>query len=350
MPRRLAPPTVVPSAYELQRREFDGESVDLDLTEGDLTILDSSTILQQMETEPSASVASTHDSNEGSIRVRVTLAISGNRVIVATSTASEDSLSFETVSSPPGCRDNEPVGGGGCTALALTELEVSPSVESAKSALNDAMGPFSASIREDFRTPEYVGIHDQQWHSEVVKRAVIAQDFHFHKLDLSAVNLKKELHTGDYLLDGVLNSSYCKMVKGKDIWEETDELDHSGITPAANEGHWRHSIAVSDGRKLEDEYTGEMSARWLWLDDHSRPDRAKGYFYKILKVYRISKCTEIGSGCKGACLKRKAKDQALPEKRARRSVLVVENALTTNPTHGWFTIIVDLCIVEICVL
>ena len=64
--------------------------------------------------------------------------------------------------------------------------------------------------------------------------------------------------------------------------------------------------AVSDGRKLEDEYTDDMSARWLWLDDNSRPDRAKGYLYKILKVYRISKCTKLHSRCKGACLKRKA--------------------------------------------
>ena len=310
MPRRQVPPTIEFSTYESQRADKIAKNPsvlgDLSIFNG-MPIIDSTANSQQMET----------DSNEGSILVRVTLAISGNRVIVATSTASEDSLSFETVSSPPGSRDNEPVGGGGCTALALTELEVFPSVESAKSALNDAMGPFSASIREDFRTPEYVGIPDQQWHPEVVKRAVIAQDFHFHKLDLSAVNLKKELQTGDYLLDGVLNSSYCKMVKGKEIWEETDELDKSGITPAANEGHWRHSIAVSDGRKLEDEYTGEMSARWLWLDNHSRPDREKGYFYKILKVYRISKCTKIGTGCKGACLKRKAKDQTLPEKRAR---------------------------------
>ena len=110
-------------------------------------------------------------------------------------------------------------------------------------------------------------------------------------------NFAEELNNGRYLIDGVLNDSFVKLVKGKEVPYDTDPADASN--PRENEAGWRHAIAVQDGRVLEREF--DMSIKWLWLDG-STPCPKRGYMLKVLVVYRITACA--GAGCSGCSAKR----------------------------------------------
>ena len=134
------------------------------------------------------------------------------------------------------------------------------------------------------------------WHPEVVKVAVVGARFDFKKLDLGEVDLRTEAQEGGCLIDGVLNSSYVKRESGKEVRIDTDPDDTT--TPVDNEGGWRHSIAVRNGRILERQFT--TSADWLWLGANNQPDTSKGYLYKVLKVYRITKRSTKQRGCTSA--------------------------------------------------
>ena len=213
--------------------------------------------------------------------------------------AADGSLSLGTAPSPPGSRDSEPIGDGGCAAHALSKLGVFPSVAVASARLNGKIAPVAATLRADQRVPAFVGVANDRWHPEVVKRAVIAEGFHFRKLPLASVNLCEELKRGRYLIDGVLNDSFVKVErqrgKRRAVRYDTDPDDPT--TPNDNPAGWRHAIAVCDGRVLDREV--DMPADWLWLK-RSTPDPSKGYMHSVLKVYRISACMG-GAGCKGGC-------------------------------------------------
>ena len=214
-------------------------------------------------------------------------------------------------SSPPDSHvGGESLGSGGCVAVALSKLKLFASAATAKQALNTQLATYSAKCRPDYRVPEHVGVADDHWHPEVVKMAVVEANFHFHKLDLDSVDLATELRGGSFLVDGVLNDSFVQLVNGKAMAYDTDPADQS--SPPDNEAGWRHAIAVSHGRILEKEF--EMSAQWLWLDDANKPDPLQGYLFKVLKVYRIFRCTSHHAGCKGRC----AHGTGPPFKRRRR--------------------------------
>ena len=179
----------------------------------------------------------------------------------------------------------EGLGSGGCTAWALSKLHVFDSVDSATRGLNANIGSCPWSREND------------TWHSQVVRRAVINRQYHMKKVDLRSEHLGTLLKKGDYLIDGVLNSSYVYLYGGFEIRQPTVPDDTT--TPYSNEAAWRHSVAVSNGRILEKEFT--MGAKWLWLRENNVPDRERGYMYKIFKVYRMYACNRPGQGCGGGC-------------------------------------------------
>jgi hypothetical protein len=197
------------------------------------------------------------------------------------------------------------LGSGGCTAHALSALGLFGTKSEAQEALNKEIQ--SVLAKERNKNPNYpeakVGIINEQWCSEVVKNAIIAQQYHLTKLKIEITDLKQTLKSGTYLIDGVLNNSYVKRVQGKLKTFKTDPGD-IGPGPAQDETRWRHAIAIKDGTILEQQ-DQRLSISWLWLNENSIPDLSKGYMRKILKVYRITSCTGDGCLCKGRALKRK---------------------------------------------
>ena len=181
--------------------------------------------------------------------------------------------------SPLGSHTSKTVGNGGCTAFALTKLCVFHTMREAMDSLNAKIDVVKQKMRDD-GDPNYYGVPDDRWHSKVVQLTVANAGYDFRKVELQTVDLKTLLKKGSYLIDGILNNNYVMMGERYD----TDPDDTT--TPASNEAGWRHSIAVQDGRILEKEFN--MSAKWFWLGDNNRPDRTKGYMYKILKVYEIT--------------------------------------------------------------
>jgi len=207
-----------------------------------------------------------------------------------------ENASPEDGSSPPGTHAGETLGNGGCTAVALNKLDVFTSTKRAMKDLNKEIVPTGEKFRADHRTPGFMGIKNDNWHPEVVKCAVIKQGFHFKKLNLSKVNLTTTLKRGRHLIDGVLNNTFTKRIRGELVSFINDGDD--ATTPQQNEGGWRHSIAVKDGHILEKGF--KMESEWLWLDELDQPKEAKGYLYKVLKVYSIFRCTG-GVDCRGEC-------------------------------------------------
>jgi hypothetical protein len=186
---------------------------------------------------------------------------------------------------PIGSSKDAPIGNGGCSAVALHKLGVWPSLEEAKLELNAHMAPTAAKLRSDLRVPRAIGIPDEQWHPKVVSTAVLAASWDFRRLKkLGPHGLAEKLKHGSYLVDGVLNDSFVKLYRGREV--RFDTVPDDATTPASDETGWRHVIAVRDGTILEKEF--EMPARWLWLDEHSRADPARGYMYKICRVYELS--------------------------------------------------------------
>jgi hypothetical protein len=196
---------------------------------------------------------------------------------------------------------------GGCTAVAMARLERWSSVVEATAALDAAMPAVRAKLRADMS----VGVAGDCWHAEVVKTAVASDGWHFRKLDLSIVDLRRELRSGNFLVDGHLNDSYVRRrERGDDLiigsinlppgYTRVPTDPDDTTTPADNPAGWRHSIAVRDGTILEKEFS--TSAEALWLDDHNQPEADKGYFYRVLKVYKVWRCHAGAAGCKGECV------------------------------------------------
>ena len=178
------------------------------------------------------------------------------------------------------------VGSGGCAARVINYW-----VPDAAQLLNSCIGTTNVAAAHSKA--------DESWHPKVVEQAFLSQGYHFHKVDLSAVDLNNTLKDGEYLVDGVLNNTFSKMHKGREYRYDTDPDDTT--TPYNNEANWRHSFAVCKGEIFEIRPGGfTMSTKWLWIGADNTPDRDKGYFYKIFEVYRIRVC-KGKTGCKGEC-------------------------------------------------
>eukprot|EP01047_Picozoa_sp_COSAG01_P081887 COSAG01_NODE_16516_length_1230_cov_1.320071_1_plen_198_part_00 len=186
---------------------------------------------------------------------------------------------------------DETTGSGGCTAHALSKLRVFASDVVAKQKLNAQLNVVLEKRRSEVRAEypaEKVGIRDEEWCMEVIKLAVTAAGFDFEKLDLSACNLKEELKRGKHLIDGIQNREW---LRDKHTYVNDPDDEGEGPETAAGRNRWRHSIAVSGGRVLE-QNDDRFGMKWLWIGDGNKPDTSKGYMREILKVFKITKRDE----------------------------------------------------------
>ena len=219
-----------------------------------------------------------------------------------------------------------PIGDGGCVAHALHAAGVWNTAPDAMAALNAEIEPVRRKFRPDQRGEEYVGKPNDRWHPEVVQRAVVNKGYHFRKVDLINGNLKKEMESGCFLVDGVLNDTYVIPMEKDEYepeWVASDNTLPEGkgrlytcpgdeTSPDDDEAGWRHAILVKDGRVL-DRQVEKAATLSLHLGNDNKPDPDKGYMRKIYKVYRIFPCTAKEKGCKGECegkQKRKAQKRA----------------------------------------
>merc|ERR1711920_350042 len=164
---------------------------------------------------------------------------------------------------------------GGCTAIALVKLGLFELEAEARTALNREMPWFASKGRRDLA--EYAGTVDVSWHPRVVQKVVTERGFHFRKVELATTCLTTEFKKGAFLVDGILNDEYKKLVRGKYKTVRNHPMDKT--SPRTKEGAWRHCVAVVDGRVLDGD--SDVSARWLWL--HGSKPQQHGYFYKVLR-------------------------------------------------------------------
>eukprot|EP01043_Picozoa_sp_COSAG02_P054141 COSAG02_NODE_6083_length_3814_cov_6.730283_1_plen_757_part_00 len=207
------------------------------------------------------------------------------------STESDDPAVYDVTVLPTGPLSEESknlVGSGGCTAFSLYQLGVFSSTEDATRKLNYYGEKQLQKLRDDNggsyeRSRVYV--KNDSWSSEVIKRAVVAAGFDFKKLDLDSddVCLKRDLKNGEYLLDGVQNQDHTRH-------QGSVYTNVPGYSPGPAEApmHWRHAIAIRDG-KVYEQNADVFSTNYLWLKADNRPDVNKGYMREVLKVYKITK-------------------------------------------------------------
>ena len=189
---------------------------------------------------------------------------------------------------------NDNMGNGGCTAHALFKLGVFATVGQAKVALNAAGEQILAKHREEERRDyerRRVYKADDYWLHEVIKVAVVKAGYNFHKLNLVQDSLAEEVRKGAVLIDGIQNQHWMKGTVSDETnphcsWH-TNAPDYTGLGPEEAPGRWRHSIAVKNGRVLEQQ-DDEFSARWLWMGDTNLPNPERGYMRRILKAYTVT--------------------------------------------------------------
>ena len=175
------------------------------------------------------------------------------------------------------------MGGGGCTAVALSKL-FRCSKEVAVRRL-DAMIPHVAThVRADVRSEGYVGVPGEAWCVDVVKRVVVAAGFDFRIVPVNAELPALLADEGSFLIDGLLNKSFVKVVNRRE--ERHENAPEDSTTPWEAPERWRHTIAVRNGRILEE--WGWMNVRVLWLRANGTPDDARGYMYRVHRVYRLA--------------------------------------------------------------
>ena len=145
-----------------------------------------------------------------------------------------------------------------------------------------------------------LGVHDDSWSAEVMGQALALAGFRVLELDLAQVDLAEELRQGgQYLLDGVLNDQYMAS-DGVSI-VQLDPMDDSLPPPELEPERWRHSIAVSEGRILE-QMERELELRCLWLHPGvpCRPDTSRAYLRSIDRAFRVVPAPAVCGGGEGA--------------------------------------------------
>lgn len=196
-------------------------------------------------------------------------------------------------------------GDGGCTASAMVEIGVWSSKEAAVADLDAQIAPMHQELQRRWGRAcdeSEAGIHGEQWHEEAIKRAVVARGWHFHKVkidatDAQAVDLKDTLKAGRFFTIGVTNNRWYKGAKKQQL----KYPNYHANAPAVNSAGWIHSIAIVDGRVLDHHINEVLSSLWLRADNQPNPD--KGYMRSIRKVWRVTKCCNPGTGCRGACIR-----------------------------------------------
>ena len=194
---------------------------------------------------------------------------------------------------------------GGCDARALWRMGVCTSEEEAKGLLNSMIDPMWEMFK---RTQpdcprERAGVDDVEWAFELVKKAVVSRGFHFKKVqslvegakELSDMDLDAMLKEGgSFLIDGYINQPHYFRGGKKLQLRIASECDR------------RHSTAVVSYEVMDDPrwiLGGRMSAKNLWLNRRSQPNRKKGFMRDILRAYKIYKCCmPVGTECRGACV------------------------------------------------
>ena len=195
-------------------------------------------------------------------------------------------------------------GDGGCTASAMKDIGVWESKEAAVVALNAQIGPMHEELERRWGKKcdvSEAGIEDEQWHEEAIKRAVVAQGWHFKKLkidatDPKAVGLKEELRDGSYFMIGVTNNAWVRGSKRQKL----KYPGYNATAPAVDAAGWVHSVAIMNGRLLD--HGANESLASLWLGSKNQPNPHKGYMRSIRKVWRMTKCCNHGTGCRGECV------------------------------------------------
>jgi len=198
--------------------------------------------------------------------------------------------------------EDELVGNGGCVAHALFGAGVFGSTEEAVEKLNAAIDLVHELLvnANPVWTRERTGVEGVKWHPRVIARVCHEAGFHMRKYDPKA--LPDAIAVGGpyaYLIDGVLNSEY-EDEGGETV--ETDPTDFDGPRPWQPGGfaHWRHAIALRNGLIVE-QHQQTIEGGCLHIDPSTgAPDNRRGYFWSILKVYRIWPCSGE-EGCRGTC-------------------------------------------------
>ena len=209
-------------------------------------------------------------------------------------------------------------GDGGCSAHALARLEVYPSAQAAAAALDSTIAPLHEKFckeRGDCAESE-AGVRGEQWHPEAVRMAVVDAGWHMKSLSIdkqttASVQLSAQLLYGTYLLTGVTNNQWTRAPlprkrlatkKARSASAGPQALKYPTYAADAPRHHpsaWLHTVPVINGSVHD--HGLDSHVRDLWIGSDNKPDRDRGYFRSIRKVYRVWKCTAPGSGCKGGC-------------------------------------------------
>ena len=195
-------------------------------------------------------------------------------------------------------------GDGGCTAVAMHHLAVWETRDAAVTALDAQIEPMHKELERRWGEPcdeSEAGLKGDKWHSEAIKRAVVANGWHFKKVkieqtDHKAVELKTELKNGSYFVIGVTNNEWYKGTRKQPLKYPEFQAD----APVVDNTDWMHSIAVVDGRVLDHDVNESLASLWLGADN--QPNTKKGYMRSIRKVWRVTKCCHPGTGCRGECV------------------------------------------------
>ena len=147
-------------------------------------------------------------------------------------------------------------------------------------------------------TRDEAGTEGNVWHPRCVVKAAWKAGYRMQKVERDpteegAVDLRVILKSdGVYAIEGIQNKTYYHGKRKVDKWGPNVE----GPEVVPNE--WRHVIAWKDGVGLDwefDETTGKRHADGgvvpladLWLRAGNKVKPGKGYFRKILKVYKIT--------------------------------------------------------------
>ena len=228
----------------------------------------------------------------------VSAAVPAAPVVATTATAEVDASTMDSAE----CSDGLPGSGasaddhggdGGCTAAALVALGVCPSKRAAIIMLDAQIAPLHETfVSERGACDESIaGIRGDRWHDFAIHKAVMASGFHLRELPIDSpheqrVDLGEELKKGSYLVLGVTNNYWVKLLRnGEEEEQILKYADYSADAPFHSVAEWHHSIAIVDG-KIRD-FKKSFPIGSLWLQENNQPDPHKGYMHSLRRVYRV---------------------------------------------------------------